>query len=214
MTTSVPDAQVNAITRLIELHGSLPSPDVLRERGKDDPRYFGPDAQFRYERTVEPPTDDEGFASLTLRPFVRIAPESATAKAIVLDFDDLACDDDAALMAKRTTLQRYARDGWLLFAHAWRPAIAKGAMSLDDARATFDRTRSALGVDLSVACCPHDAGPPICWCRKPIPGSLIEFAIHRSVALDQSVIVGHSAADKTMAERLGVPLVETAAFFG
>ena len=49
---------------------------------------------------------------------------------------------------------------------------------------------------------------------KPIPGSLIEFAMLRGVALDQSVIVGHSAADKTMAERLGISFRESAAFFG
>jgi aryl-alcohol dehydrogenase-like predicted oxidoreductase len=214
IATPVADAQVNAITRLVELHGSLPSPEVLRERGRTDPRYFGPEAQFRYERTVEPPTEDEGFESLTLRPFVRSPNSQATTKAVILDFDDLQCDDDVDLMSRRSTVQRHERDGWLLFAHAWRPAISKGTLSLDDARASFDRTKSALGVDLTVACCPHDAGPPICWCRKPIPGSLIEFAIHRGVALDRSIIVGHSAADKTMAERLGVPFVETAAFFG
>ena len=213
VATPVADAQVNAITRLVELHGSLPSPEVLRERGKDDPRYFGPDAQFRYERTVEPPTEDEGFRSLTLQPFVRAVNQNATARAIVLDFDDLVSDDDTMLQARRTTLQRHERDGWLLFAHAWRPAISKGALSLDDARASFNQAKAALGVDLTVACCPHDAGPPICWCRKPIPGSLIEFAIHRNVALDKSIIVGRSAADKTMAERLGISYVETAAFF-
>ena len=61
VSTAVADAQINAIARMIEVHGSLPSPEVIRERGKDDPRYLGPDAQFRYERTVEPPVADEGF---------------------------------------------------------------------------------------------------------------------------------------------------------
>ena len=213
VTTSVADAQVNAIVRLVELHGSLPSPEVLRERGKDDARYFGPDAQFRYERVVEPPSEDEGFGSLTLRPFVRASPTSAAARAIVLDVDDLVTDDAAVLDARRSTLQRYERGGWLLFAHAWRPSISKGTMSLDDARQELERTKSALGVEITIACCPHDAGPPICWCRKPIPGSLIEFAVHRGVALDKSVIVGHSAADKTMAERLGISFVDVAVFF-
>jgi aryl-alcohol dehydrogenase-like predicted oxidoreductase/predicted kinase len=213
VATPLADAQVNAIARLVEVHGSLPSPEVLRERGKDDPRYFGPDAQFRFERTVEPPRDDEGFESLTLRPFIREANAASTAKAIVFDFDDLLTDDAATIQSRRATLQRYERDGWLLFAHAWRPAISKGMLSLEAARADFDRTKAALGVELTIACCPHDAGPPICWCRKPIPGSLIEFAIHRTVALDKSIIVGHSAADKTMAERLGVRYVEAAAFF-
>jgi hypothetical protein len=212
--TSLADAQVNAIVRLVELHGSLPSPEVLRERGKDDPRYFGPDAQFRYERTVEAPRGDEGFNNVVSRPFVRESRPNATQQAIILDFDDLAAEDEPALEIRRTVLTRHEQDGWLLFAHAWRPAIARGAMALDEARASFAPVTSALGVDLTVAVCPHDAGPPICWCRKPIPGSLIEFAMRRGVALDKSMIVGHSAADKTMAERLGIEYRETDAFFG
>jgi histidinol phosphatase-like enzyme len=61
--------------------------------------------------------------------------------------------------------------------------------------------------------CPHDAGPPVCWCRKPIPGSLLEFTLRRGVALQRSIVVGGSAADRTMAERLGMTFRDVAQFF-
>jgi aryl-alcohol dehydrogenase-like predicted oxidoreductase len=202
VTTTIGDAQVNAITRMIEAHGSLPSPEEIRERGKDDPRYFGPEAQFRYERTAEPPVADEGFTSVEEHPFVRVGTPSATVRAIVLDYDDLSAS--LASEQRVDTLRRHHADGCLMFAHAWRPDVARGKVSLDAVRDDFERTRDRLGFDIELACCPHEAGPPICWCRKPMPGSLLEFAMRRGIALDRSVIVGGSAADRTMAQRLGM----------
>ena len=202
VTTAIADAQVNAITRMIEAHGSLPSPEEIRERGKDDPRYFGPEAQFRYERTAEPPVADEGFTSVEEHPFVRVGAPNATVRAIVLDYDDLSAS--LASEQRVDTLRRHHADGCLMFARAWRPDVARRKVSLDAVRDDFERTRDRLGFDIELACCPHDAGPPICWCRKPMPGSLLEFAMRRGIALDRSVIVGGSAADRTMAQRLGM----------
>jgi hypothetical protein len=211
VTTTSADAQINAITRLIETHGSLPGPEEIRERGKNDPRYFGPDAQFRYERTVEPPVADEGFTVVEERPFVRTPVPNAHGRAIVLDYDDLVALP--AMPERIDVLRQHRADGWSIFAHAWRPDIARGKMSLDDVRDDFARTRDMLGFDVELACCPHDAGPPICWCRKPLPGSLLEFAVRAAIALDESVIVGGSAADRTMAHRLGMPYRELDDFF-
>jgi aryl-alcohol dehydrogenase-like predicted oxidoreductase len=207
LTTTVADAQINAIARLIEIHGTLPSPEVIRERGREDPRYFGPDAQFRYERSVEPPTLDEGFRSLEARAFARQRAPNVTRRALVLDVDDLE-------PSRLAVLERHVRDGWLLFAHAWRPQVARGAMTAADVEAELARVREALGLEIWLAHCPHDAGPPVCWCRKPLPGSVLEFALRNGVSLEQSLIVGHSAADRTMAERLGAEYRESGAFFG
>jgi aryl-alcohol dehydrogenase-like predicted oxidoreductase len=201
-STEIGDAQINAIVRMIDVHGSLPSPEAIRERGRTDTRYLGPDALFRYERSVEPPAADEGFTAVEKRQFVRHARPNAHNRAIILDYDDLTPE-------WRDTLARYAADGWLLFAHAWRPQVARGAMSREDVEAQFAKTRADLGVDITFACCPHDAGPPICWCRKPLPGSILEFAIKRGVALDRSIVVSRSAADRTMALRSGAGFRET-----
>ena len=197
LTTDVPNAQINAIKRMIDVHSRLPTPEEIREHGRRDTRYLLPDAQFRYERTLEPPSVDEGFVSVDERAFVR-DPDAATNRALILDFDDLT---DASRV---DTLRRYRADGWLLFAHAWRPQRERGLTT---------PLPELLGGDVEIAICSHDAGPPVCWCRKPIPGSVIDFAVRRDVALGRSIVVGTSAADRTMAERIDARFEPSAAFF-
>ena len=210
LTTGIGQAQINAIRRLIEVHGSLPTPEEIRERARKDTRYLLPDAQFRYERTLEPPSVDEGFTAVETRAFAG-APESAPGRALLFDFDELvgatASRPDAVVIAEamRKRLERQRDEGWRLFVHAWRPQVARGEMSMTEVDACFSRLRDVLG-EVDVACCPHDAGPPMCWCRKPIPGSAIEFAMRRGISLARSIVVGRSAADRTMAERLGATL--------
>lgn len=215
LTTSIADAQINAITRLIEIHGRLPMPEELRERSKDDPRYFGPDAQFRYERSVEPPHTEEGFESLERRDFVRRPNSEATGRALFIEFDDLVGNasgegpalrpNDVTLAAGvRESLHRLHAEGWLLFAQAWRPQIARGEITSAVVEESFSRARELLGIDIALAHCSHDAGPPICWCRKPIPGLILEFAASRGAGLQRSIYVGGGAADRTLATRLGV----------
>ena len=91
LQTTVGDAQCNSIRRMIEVHGSLPAPEEIRERGKRDTRYLLPDAQFRYERTLEPPTTEEGFESVEPR---APSPRAATVqhRALILDLDHLNGD--------------------------------------------------------------------------------------------------------------------------
>ena len=214
LTTSIADAQINAITRLIELHGRLPMPAELRDRGKDDPRYFGPDAQFRYERSAELPDEDEGFTSIEKREFVRRPDDEATARAVFMEYDDvvvrnargegpaLRSEDVALADGARETLQRMHAEGWLLFAQAWRPQIARGEIARDLVEACFARTQELLGVEIALALCPHDAGPPICWCRKPLAGLVLEFRALRGIALQRSTYIGNAAAERTLAHRL------------
>ena len=204
--TDIGDAQINAIARMIDVHGSLPSPEEIRERGRADTRYLGPDALFRYERSVEPPVPDEGFTAVEQHQFVRRETPNAPDRAIILDYDDLTPE-------RRETLARHVADGWLLFAHAWRPQVARGALTRQAVEEEFARMRSLLGVDVALAYCPHDAGPPICWCRKPLPGSILELAMKHRVALDRSIVVGSSATDRTMAQRLGAAFCSTGEFF-
>ena len=158
-----------------------------------------------FERSVEPPTVDEGFSTVEARPFVRRQSGGST-RAILLDYDDLVARDSGAM------LERYSRDGWLLFAHAWRPDVA-GRTTVAALLDEFARTRERLGLSIEITHCPHEAGPPVCWCRKPLPGSFLEFALRHHVALDRSILVGHSAADRTLAQRIGVPYEPAERFF-
>jgi len=182
LMTSLADAQINAVCRLIEAHGKLPMPEELRALGKSDHRFFGPDAQFRYERQVEPPVMEEGFSTIEERPFVRQAMAGFDQKAIFIAHD-----------AVRECIDTYADTGDRLLALGWRPQVSEG-----------ETPDAELGTDIEFAYCPHAAGPPVCWCRKPLPGLILQFAFRYRLALDQCVFIGRSPADRTLAERLGM----------
>ena len=203
LQATIGDAQCNAIRRMIEVHGSLPTPEEIRERGKRDTRYLLPDAQFRYERSLEPPTTDEGFETVAARSEKREAIRGQH-RALILDLDHLK--GDASLLE---AVERYRSEGWLAFVHAWRPQVARGEMTTTSVEEEFTALRRALGGEVDWAFCPHDAGPPVCWCRKPIPGKVIEVAVRRSVDLGRSIVVGNKAADRTMAERVGAQFQES-----
>lgn len=222
LNTSVADAQINSIGRMLEVNGgTLPTPEEIRRCSKSDHRYFLPDAQFRYERTLEPPTLEEGFAQLEAREFLR-EPERAEGRALLLDFDDIVGRETPVLHpdgvtlsgrpALRAALARRSAEGWLIFIHAWRPQVERNETTLTEVEACFGRLAEVLGVPADFACCPHEAGPPVCWCRKPIPGSAIEFALRRGVGLQRSIVVGTSVADRTMAERIGARFESLDAF--
>ena len=218
--TDIADAQINAIRRMLAAQGTLPAPNDIRRLGRTDTRYLLPDAQFRYERALEAPALDEGFTAVDTHDFRR-EPEVGAARAVILDFDDLVGAakpvlHPAEVVVERSRLERLARmhgDGWLLFVHAWRPQIERAQTEVADVEACATALRAQIGVDADVAFCPHEAGPPNCWCRKPIPGTVLEFAFRRDVALTRSIVAGTSAADRTMATRLGARFEPSASFF-
>lgn len=183
LDTDLADAQINAITRLIEVHGSLPMPEDLRQLGKKDHRYFGPDAQFRYQRELEAPRADEGFKSIERRAFQRRAPAHGEQKAVFFD----PADTTDAMVAGLRTLRE---EGFLLIGLAWRPPGT-------------DKPRLS-GIDYEYRECVHPAGPPICWCRKPLPGLVLECVALYNLGLPSCVLMGTSAADETLARRLGM----------
>ena len=183
LDTELGDAQINAVTRLIEAHGSLPMPEDLRERGKSDHRYFGPDAQFRYQRELEPPRSDEGFKSIEQKTFERRTTRSEGKKALFFDPTEVN-----SLMSD--ALKRYQAEGWLLIGLAWCPP-GTSKQRLND-------------VDYEYAECTHPAGPPICWCRKPLPGLVLESVIRHNLDIQRCILIGDAAADETMARRLGM----------
>jgi len=57
------------------------------------------------------------------------------------------------------------------------------------------------GVELAV--CPHDGGPPKCWCRPPLPGLAVAWAKRHGVELTKSRFVGASPTAEKMARALG-----------
>ena len=54
--------------------------------------------------------------------------------------------------------------------------------------------RELLGLPLDVLYCPHGAGPPVCWCRKPLPGLGVVFIQRHALDPARCVYVGAGAA--------------------
>jgi aryl-alcohol dehydrogenase-like predicted oxidoreductase/histidinol phosphatase-like enzyme/predicted kinase len=215
LSTSVDDAQVNAASRLVSRYGRLPADEELASLRKQDVAAFLPTVQFRYQRELEPPGEGEGFATIEVRPFMRRTPAAHTNRAVVVWCDDVLlrskaghrtpvdADDVVIDQALAAALRREREDGYLILGMSWQPEIADATRTPADVAAVFDRMNALLGFTIEVEYCPHPAGPPRCWCRKPLPG-LGVLLIHRH-RLDpgQCVYIGNGAADPGFARKLG-----------
>lgn len=191
--TSLEDAQTNAVQRIVEQHGRLLEPSELARANA-----IGPSVQFRYRRDYEPPGLDEGFASLETVPFARTA-STATGRAFVIELDDLVWrkrprtpEQIEIVAAARECITAFAAAGFSIAGTTWLTSP-----SLDAALA------EQLGVPITVLRCSHPAGPPICWCRKPLPGLALAYAHAHGIDPARSVHLGRGAADRGFAERAG-----------
>jgi hypothetical protein len=84
----------------------------------------------------------------------------------------------------------------------WRPDALPNALDGEVARLAARISGPVTG-----ALCPHGGGPPACWCRPPLPGLALAFARAHGVDLSRSVVVGTSAAHRTLATTLGAEYV-------
>jgi aryl-alcohol dehydrogenase-like predicted oxidoreductase/histidinol phosphatase-like enzyme/predicted kinase len=225
LATSVEDAQVNAVLRLISRYGHLPADAELARLRKRDVAAFLPSVQFRYQRELEPPDAAEGFTRVDVIPFERHFDPSNTGRALILWCDGvllrsraghrvpLTPDDVEVAGDRAATLARHRDEGWRLLGMAWRPEIAEGMQTEDDAQATFARMNELLGVSIEVAWCPHGPGPPRCWCRKPLPGLGVLFVHRHRLDPAQCIYVGDGPQDPGFARRLGFRYREARSFF-
>jgi aryl-alcohol dehydrogenase-like predicted oxidoreductase/predicted kinase/histidinol phosphatase-like enzyme len=215
LSTPVEAAQVNAAWRMVSKYGRLLEPDEMRRTVKRDISAFAPGVQFRHQRELEPPHPSEGFARIETMPFERTHDPSLTNKALIVWCDDvllrsrsagrtpLSIEDLDVFSERGPILRRYRDDGWRLLGLAWRPEIADRALTTDQADAIFVRMQEALGVSMEILYCPHGAGPPICWCRKPLPGLGVVFTQRHRLAPSRCIYVGPGPQDPGFARRLG-----------
>jgi histidinol phosphatase-like enzyme len=112
-------------------------------------------------------------------------------------------DDVVVDPGRAATLRRYAGKGFRLLGLSWQPEIAEGKRTPAEVEAVFARMNELLGVAIEVEYCSHAAGPPQCWCRKPLPG-LGVLLVHRH-DLDPAacIYVGEGPHDAGYAGRLG-----------
>jgi histidinol phosphatase-like enzyme len=225
LATSIEDAQINAVTRVIARHGRLLTPDELRVDARGDAAAFGPGAQFRLQRELEPPTVAEGFAHVETVAFERRWPSDHVNRALFVWCDGIlmrsragartptSVDDLDVVDGRGTVLRRYRDEGWRIVGLSWQPEIADGTRTPEEAEAVLARMRAVLEVDMETMYCPHAAGPPVCWCRKPLPG-LAVLAIERH-RLDPArcLFIGDGPQDPGFARRPGFSYRTASGFF-
>lgn len=225
LDTPLERAAVHACRRLVARWGALPSPDALRSASRADPHAFGPSALFGFRRELEPPAPDEGFATIE-----RVEPPSdaapSTPRVVLLDLDGalwasgrgarapLDVDDLLLDPARLARLRALVDDGLRLAGITWQPRVATGELTGDALDTLLDAVRAALGAPLDVRVCPHPPGPPVCWCRKPLPGHGVELMATLGVAASEVLFVGRTRLDASFARALGFAYAEAGAFFG
>jgi predicted kinase len=182
--------QVNLVRRLLERFDGLPTPSQLKDAARVEQGLLSPTQQMRAFRELEPPGDDEGFATVERLPFERATTAGAPGVFVAAD----AAGGLAA--ARESSIAPH-----LVF--DWRPGGAPE--ELDQA---VEIVRAKVTGPVEAAVCPHPGGPPICWCRPPLPGLLLEFAHRHGVEPARSAVVGTSAAHRTLASALGARFVE------
>lgn len=199
LATDLDNAQVNAVTRLITRYGKLPAEAELAALRKKDVNTFPPTVLFRCQRELEPPDPSEGFASIERINFERHHEAGHVNRAVII-----WCDSAADLPPLAEELRNYAAAGWQLIVLSWQPAIAEGKLSASEAEHSFSEARNTVAVDFDFAFCPHAAGPPRCWCRKPLPGLGVLMMHRHGFDPARSIYVGDGPHDAGFARKLGL----------
>ncbi len=198
LSTSIEDAQTNAVWRIVTRYGRLPSDDDLAQFRRSDVALFLPGAQFKYRRELEPPDASEGFSRVDVVPFVRRRDSDFVNRAVIV-----SCDEVGDLVRLASRLREFRDAGYRLLGISWQPEIAEGKRSEAVVKTMFARECERLGLDVDVECCPHAAGPPRCWCRKPLPGLGVVFVNRYRLDPAQCLYVGAGPHDAGFARRLG-----------
>jgi hypothetical protein len=197
LNTPLPQAQVNLVSRLIELIGRLPSPDELRGLARAHEGVMAPTSQMRAVRELEPPSPDEGFADVEEVAFMRaVAPHGGPAvfaAAAALEVPGW----EQAIAAADPSAPHLVFD--------WTDDGSSGRLD-----AGVARLRGVVPGIVEGAACPHGGGPPRCWCRPPLPGLALAFAAAHGLDPSRGIVVGSGPAHRTLSNALGarhIPVV-------
>jgi aryl-alcohol dehydrogenase-like predicted oxidoreductase len=216
LSTTVEDAQVNAATRMLAKFGRLLGPEEIRQTVKQDVSAFGPGVQFRYQRELEPPHPSEGFSRIETIPFVRAIDTSLTNKALIVWCDGVLTRKGTmadVVVERGAILGRHLQEGWRVLGLAWRPGIADGTVTIDEVDAAHALVQERLGIAMDILYCPHGGGPPVCWCRKPLPGLGVVLIQRYRLDPSQCIYVGGGTQDPGFARRLGFQYRDAGEFF-
>jgi len=178
LTIDPRDARLNVVGRMFDTHGALLGGPALVAAAREDAGTFMPGSFSRMERQLEVPGADEGFAAIETRAFVR-EPGSGRG-ALVVPFD---------VLERAPAIVRH--DPRPILVYAWGRDVTARALEL-------------AGRDVAVGVCLHPGGPPVCWCRPPLPGLWVAFARATGVDAQASELVARSPTHEAMARAIGV----------
>jgi histidinol phosphatase-like enzyme len=220
LQTSLEDAQVNVVQRMITRHGRLLDPDEMRRASRDDPGVIAPGVLFRHRRELEPPELSEGFTRIDTVPFVRPPRPGFEGRAVLFWYDGVvrtsrtgartprSPDDVVLVPGAREVLARHRDEGWRLCGVSWHPEVAGETMRADEVEAVFARTHELLGLAIDHAWCPHGDGAPVCWCRKPLPGLGVVMIERHRLDPRRCRYLGTGGPDRAFAHALGLTYVD------
>jgi HAD superfamily hydrolase (TIGR01662 family) len=218
------DALYNASKRLIDTYGNLLMPEEIKK--SKDVGVYPPVVIYKYRKSFEAPTIQEGFSTVEKFKFKRIVDKDTyTNKAIILDYDGTLrktksgekypiTPEDIEILPRRTDLlKKYQDQGYLLLGASNQSFIAKGTLSKEEAIQCFENTNEMLGIDIEYQYCPHPAFPQVCYCRKPMPGIGVVFIEKYKLDPSQCIMVGDMKTDNTFANRCGFQFAKASDFF-
>jgi len=194
--TPLAQAQVNLVERLLQQFGSLPSPEELPVLARTKQGTLAPTSQMRALRELEAPAADEGFAAVEHVTFAREPWQGRAHGGVFV----------AAAATRQPGWQDAVAQGDPAASHLvfdWSPGG-----DADDLAPCVAALTAEVSGPVASALCPHPGGPPTCWCRPPLPGLPLAFARAHSIDPARSILVGTSAAHRTLATTLSARYVE------
>lgn len=191
LDTPLAQAQVNLVERLLDRYGRLPTPEELKRLAREEPGVLAPTSHMRAFREVEPPSEDEGFGAVEQVPFIRASHPERTHAGVFVAAAALGRPGWEAHLAE-------ADPGAPHLVFDWAPGG-----SADELDGLVAKVAAAVAGAVEAAVCPHPAGPPICWCRPPLPGLALAFARAHGVDPSRSIVIGAGPAHRALANALG-----------
>jgi aryl-alcohol dehydrogenase-like predicted oxidoreductase len=186
---SLAEAQVNLVERILErCGGELPEPEELRKLSRREPGLLAPTSQMRAVRELEPPSVEEGFAAVERVPFTREPQPDRPVQAVFVAASVLRAPGWQPLVAKANPAAPH-----LVF--DWNPAEALDPLVEALETEVTGRVQGAI--------CPHGDGPPVCWCRPPLPGLPLAFAHQHHADPASSILIGTTTTHRRLATALG-----------
>jgi D-glycero-D-manno-heptose 1,7-bisphosphate phosphatase len=222
LDTSMEDAQVNVVCRLIKHFGYFPSDEEIKK--SKHPNVFPPAVLYKFRKEYQDPKMDEGFDRVERHTFSRL-PWPGQKRGLILDFDGTLreCPSGAKFPTNVSdisikkgvvpVLKAFEKAGWVLLGASNQSGIAKGDLTKEVAEACFDKTCQLLGVHIPTLYCPHRVPPISCYCRKPGVGMVVTHIVQQGLDPAKSLFVGDMTTDKTCAGRVGMPYMHADEFF-